>query len=301
MMGMGSGMGGQQRMMQMQNQMANMGSRMAMMGGGSGGMRGGMGMGMGGYGTTESVGTFWKSEEKRVMIRALDFTVEPETSYRYRLRIVVVNPNYNRDDVSAESKADTKKKALEGPWSKETDIVSMPPDVEPYAMGTLPSNPLSDTKVRFQVIRFNPADGWTVPRNYEASVGEVIGEFQPSQEVPNSEGKGKQREPIDFNSHQIVLDVAGGGFQNLPSGLVGPSIERPAWAALLRPDGAMVVHNQADDVVNEVRKDVEGNFRHEIEESGKKRESSQGSGYASMMQGMMGGYPGMGGRGGGRR
>jgi hypothetical protein len=306
MMNMGAAMT-QQRMMQAQNQMGNMGNRMAMMGGGaSGGMRGGMGMGMGmgGYGSTESVGNFWKSEEKRVMIRALDFMVEPETSYRYRVRIVVVNPNYNRDDVSAESKADTKKKVLEGPWSKETDIVSMPPDVEPYAMGTLPPNPRSDTKARFQVIRFNPADGWTIPRSYDAGVGEVIGEFQPSQEVPNSEGKGKQREPIDFNSHHIVLDVAGGGYQNLPSGLVGPSIERPAWAALLRPDGAMVVHNQADDVVDEVRKDIEGNFKHELDASGKKRESSQGSGYMGMMQQMMGGmggYPGMGGMGGGRR
>src|SRR5262249_3070585 len=72
MMGMGSGMAGQQRMMQMQSQMGSMGgSGMGMMGGASGGMRAGMGMGMGGYGSSESVGNFWKSEEKRVMIRAL--------------------------------------------------------------------------------------------------------------------------------------------------------------------------------------------------------------------------------------
>ena len=61
-----------------------------------GGMMGG-GCGMGGGG---DVGNFWKSEEKRVMIRALDFTPEPDTTYRYRVRIVVFNPNHNRDDVS---------------------------------------------------------------------------------------------------------------------------------------------------------------------------------------------------------
>ncbi len=270
--GYGSGMAMMQNQMyQMQGQMRSaMGGMRGMMGG-EGGMRSGMGMGMGmGMGTTESVGNYWKSEEKRVMIRGLDFTVEPETSYRYRVRIVVANPNYNREDVSPGT--DTKSKVLEGPWSKETDIVTMPPDVEPYAMGTLPSNPRSDTKVIFQVIRFNPADGWTVPRRYEAGVGEVIGEFQPSQEVPSSDGSGKKREP--------------------------------AWAALLRPDGSLVVHNQADDVVNEVRKDIETNFRREIEESGKERKSSQGSSYMRMMGGMMGGmgggmYPGM--MGGGRR
>ena len=37
------------------------------------------------------------------MIRALDFTPEPDNSYRYRVRIVVFNPNHNRDDVSTTS------------------------------------------------------------------------------------------------------------------------------------------------------------------------------------------------------
>ena len=45
------------------------------------------------------VATFWRSQEKRVMIRALDFTTLPDTTYRYRVRIVVFNPNHNRDDV----------------------------------------------------------------------------------------------------------------------------------------------------------------------------------------------------------
>ena len=38
-------------------------------------------------------GKYWRSEEKRVMIRALDFTPLPDNSYRYRVRIVVFNPN----------------------------------------------------------------------------------------------------------------------------------------------------------------------------------------------------------------
>ena len=93
----------------------------------------GMGGGMGG-GSSEAAGNFWKSEEKKVMIRALDFTAEPDHTYRYRVRIVVSNPNYNRDDVSPG--IDNKTKDLAGPWSKETDVVTMPPDVVPYAVGS---------------------------------------------------------------------------------------------------------------------------------------------------------------------
>ena len=51
------------------------------------------GGGMGG--PSESAGNYWKTDEKKVMIRAFDFTVQPDTSYRYRVRIVVFNPNSN--------------------------------------------------------------------------------------------------------------------------------------------------------------------------------------------------------------
>jgi hypothetical protein len=257
------------------------------------------GMGMGGG--SESAGTFWKSEEKRVMIRAFDFTVEPDESYRYRVRIVVANPNFNREDVSAAAKDDVKKKYLEGPWSKETDVVTMPPDVAPYVVRTFPPNPSVKPKVYFQVIRFNPDDGWTVPRTFDAGVGDIIGDVR-NEEVPRSDGSGVHREPIDFNTRQIVLDIEGGETLKVPDALGNVAFERPAYAILLRSDGAMVVHNQADDLTNEVRRDTEANYKHEKEQSGKKRQvgGSQAAGYSSMMQMMGGGYGGMM-RGGGMR
>ncbi len=297
------GMNAMRRQQGMMNQMMNRGGMggpggMGAMGGpgGMGAMGGMMGMG----GSSESAGNYWKSDEKKVMIRSLDFTVERDTTYRFRVRIVVWNPNYQRDDVSAGT--DKTSKTLKGPWSKETDEVTMPPDVMPYAMDTLLPGalPISDTKVRFQVVRFNPSDGATVPHTFESTVGELIGDFRKD-EVPVSDGSGKKSEPIDFTTHQVVLDVSGGGKPLLlPSGIVGPPITRPTLATLLRPDGSIAVHGQPDDVANEVRKDIEANYRHEIEQSDKKREHSSGSGMSGMMQSMMGSMM-SGGRGGGRR
>ncbi len=66
------------------------------------------------------------------MIRSLDFTVEPDTTYRFRVRIVVFNPNRNREDVSPG--VDTKSVELFGPWSEPTDEVTMPADVTTYAL-----------------------------------------------------------------------------------------------------------------------------------------------------------------------
>jgi hypothetical protein len=275
------------------------GPGMGMMGAaGEGG--GGM-MGMMGGGATESAGDYWKSEEKRVMIRALDFTVEPDTTYRYRVRIVVNNPNYKREDVSPG--VNTKVKELKGPWSDQTDTVTMPPDVMPYAVGTMAGGINSDTKVRFQVIRFNLTDGVTVPKTFEAPPGEVLGEPRTA-EVPVSDGSGKKSKTIDFNTRQIVLDADGGGYQQLPAGMVGPLIERPILSLLLRPDGSVAVHNEAEDFANEVRKDIKANYDHEIAESNKERKNSVGTGMMGMMGGMMGMMGGMGGggmgRGGGR-
>ena len=73
------------------------------------------------------------------MIRAFDFTVKADTTYRYRVRIVVFNPNKGREDVSPG--VDTKAEELRGPWSERDRLVTMPPDVMPYATGTMPPEP----------------------------------------------------------------------------------------------------------------------------------------------------------------
>jgi hypothetical protein len=266
---------------------AMMGGRGGMMGGGFGGMAG----------ATEDT-NFWKSEERKVMIRALDFTPEPDNDYRYRVRIVVFNPNHNRDDVNHD--VDKKATELFGPWSAPTDEVTMPADAAPYAMGTLPANPKSDIQVRFQVIRFDPSEaagGVTVNAFFNASPGEVIGELT-TRDVPVSDGSGKKPKPIDFNTRQIVLDAAG-GLMPLPPGMPGAALQRPALALVLKSDGSVMAHAEADDATNEVRKDIERNYAREIKDSTKERKSSMGSGYGAMMQMMMGGGGGM--RGGGMR
>lgn len=251
------------------------------------GMGGGM-MGMG----SETLANFWKSDEKTVMIRALDFTPQQDQSYRYRVRVVVFNPNLNRDDIAPG--VDSQATELFGPWSEPTDEVHMPPDVTAYAMGTLPAGAKSDMKVVFQVVKFTPEDGVTIPRNFEAGAGEIIGEVRTA-DIPVSDGTGKKSKPVDFNSHQLVLDVDG-GFQTLPADFPGNVITRPALALLLRGDGSVILRDEADDRPDEVRRDVDANYKRELKESDKVRANSMGDGYGEMMDpSMMGGemMPGM--------
>jgi hypothetical protein len=266
--------------------------------GAGGGMMGSMGGGGMMGGADENVGD-WKSSASKVMIRAFDFTAKEDETYRYRVRIVVFNPNKGREDVDTSKAVDTKSDELRGPWSEETDPVSMPPDVMPYATATFAPTPTKDMQVRFDVIRFNSTDGVTVPRRFEAAPGEMIGE-PATADVPVSDGSGKKSKTIDFNSRQIVLDVIGNkksnGYQQLPAGFVGPPIIKPALALVLRPDGSVVLHNEVDDESNDVRRDIQANYKEEIKRSSKKRESGTGMGMMGMMGGGMMGS-GMMGRG----
>jgi hypothetical protein len=229
----------------------------------SGGME--MGMPMPGGG---DVMNFPKSEEETLMVRGLDFTVEPDRTYRFRARIVVYNPNRDREDVSPG--VDTKSLELAGPWSDPTDEVTMPADVTAYAMRRSPDRRVE--KVQFQVTRWDPTDGVTVYKNFDAAPGEVVGDVA-STAIPVIDGSDKksQSRKIDYTSHQVVLDVTGGDQPLPPVGAQGNRFEVPATTLLVRPDGSVVLRDQAVDAPDPTRKDIEENYAREKEESNRRR------------------------------
>ena len=55
-----------------------------------------------------------------LMVRCLDFTVEPGRTYRYRARVVLFNPHFNQGNPR------DRNKLIFGPWSDVTDIVTIP-------------------------------------------------------------------------------------------------------------------------------------------------------------------------------
>ncbi|MHC5542227.1 hypothetical protein ACYOEI_28730, partial [Singulisphaera rosea] len=272
-------------------------SASAMMGGDEmGGMmgRGGMGMGMGGGETI----TFPTSDEDTLMIRSLDFTVDPDKTYKFRVRLVVFNPNRGHEDVNAG--VDTKSIELFGPWSEPTDEVTMPADVAAYAMHTVPNPAKMGDEIQFQVARWTPDSGVTVVRNFPASPGGIIGDMR-SVAIPTTDGTTqKKRANIDFDTHQLVLDTKGGSLP-FPKGLNTPGrLEIPSLSLLVRNDGSVIVRNQANDVHDEVRKTIEINAKRELDESGKQRESSMGRFGGAAMMGPMGSMGRMGAMGGRR-
>ncbi len=240
-----------------------------------GGMSMGMGMGMGGG---EAAGPVDEpvvpNTEPALMIRSLDFTVDPDTTYRFRARIVVKNPNYEHTDVNPGVDVDNQE--LIGPWSDPTDAVTVPADVVAYAQAPEPNVRRADL-VSFQVVKWDPATGQTLVKNDDAGPGFIVGEYGQVQ-MPSSEGGGAKPSMIDFNSRAIVLDTLGGA-EKLPEiGVQRNAFTMPVLAMVVEPDGSVVVRSQSIDKTDEVRRDMDANYRQALDDSGKTRQAGGGIG-----------------------
>jgi hypothetical protein len=259
-----------------------------MMSGGSGGMMGGMGMGAGASGPEVE----FKSESDLLMVRGLDLTVEPDSIYRYRVRIVLNNPNFERDDVAPG--VDNASQEFAGPWSDPTVKVSVPPDVSPYAFspGRDAGGNTSADQVLFDIAAWDPSTGATVVRQFTVSPGTFVG--QTANALVPIEGEEKPKTiSVDFNSRQLLCDSLGGLFPVQSLGVVGAPLEAPAVALLLKPDGTLAVRNQAEDRGDDQLRFMTESYRLSI--SDKQNKKQQGG---MMGLGSGGGYPGMGGEGG---
>ena len=241
-----------------------------------------MAMATGVGGTGESIDFEKRPDVDEIMIRALDLTVEPDTTYRFRVRIVVYNPNLSREDVSPG--VDTKTVELFGPWSEPTEEVTMPPDVATYALNREPTVPRKLDQVNFEVARWTPEDGVTIVKRFPASPGELIGEVS-SVAVPIADGDhqegGEQENRLQQPSARPRRD---GGRPADPAARVGPGtggrLSIPALSLVVRRDGAVVIRNQANDLHDQVRKDMADNFARDLktaEEEKKKKKKGGGA------------------------
>lgn len=268
------------------------GGGMAGMMPGGGGGRGypGMGGAMGGMGGGGGASTVeFTSEADTLLIRALDLTVDQDTSYRYRARVVVKNPNFERDDIAPG--VDNSNPEFFGPWSEATAAVNVPEDVTPYAMspGRDAGGNTSADQVNFDIVAWNPTTGATIVKAFTAAPGEFVGRSADALVPIEADDKPKNM-LVNFNSRQLLVDSIGGLEPVNSLGLVGPPLEVPALALLLRPDGSVSIRSQSNDASNDQRRFARETYA--LATSDQKKDKSQGS-----MMGLSG--SGGGGQGGG--
>lgn len=265
-------------------------------GGGYGGAGRASGGGYGGGASAANEVTGPTTDADKILARSLDYTVEPDVVYRYRMRLVVRNPNWGHEDVAPG--VDTKTEELEGPWSEPSNPISVPADVASFVVDTArPTPDRPANTLAFEVVKWDPTTGLTVLHDFPAAPGEIIGTTATAR-VPDEEYNKIESKTVDFTSRQLLVDALGGPAPLDPLRLGGAPVDAPALAVILRPDGILAVRDSARDTTNPELADLRDSYEltlKEIEDKEKAEKDKDKSGAGNPY----GGNP-YGGRGGGR-
>ena len=215
----------------------------------SGGMGGAMNFGQAPKGASgaPAAGDFEKSSADAIMVRALDFDVKPDATYRYRVRIVFANPNLGWESVSPG--VDVRTKELNGPWSPTTAEVGIPADIATYATGKTPAVPgMPSEAIHFEVVAWNELDGLTLVKSFEEAPGQIIGS---KEKISLPDEKGPKSVQIDFTSRQVLADTVGGTRPAADVQAFGTiRMEVPILALVVRADGMLILRDQAKDAAS---------------------------------------------------
>lgn len=162
---------------------------------------------------SEWIQTRAKAEGELLLFRYLDFAVTPGKTYRYRVRFIIPNPNFDRRIADAGGiAAVVQGQTRETDWSEITAPVMVPADVEYFL--TSVKAPTFNTYNRlfptttWDVFQYDHAFGTTMNSTLELRHGQEIGDVVTTQVIKPAESS-YEREAYVFKSEDFLVDVLG--------------------------------------------------------------------------------------------
>jgi hypothetical protein len=186
-----------------------------------------------------------------VLFRFFDLGVQPGRQYRYRVRLVLANPNYRVPPRYLESPQLANDELLQTSWTEPSEIIAVPPDVHllvssvtrPSAWphpgdpaGSPPTMYLGDVakpSAEMMVVKWDEPSGQEAARKFAAVRGTVA-------DFPAEERNGLK---TDYVTGAIVLDLKGG----LPIAGKDRKLASLGEVLVLDTDGNLRVHSELDD------------------------------------------------------
>lgn len=210
---------------------------------GMGGMPGmgempGMGMGIGGR-----MGQPSREKIEYKLFRFFDFAVTPGKSYKYRVRLILANPNYGKPKRYLADPKLADEEILYTDWSEPTPEVFVPHGSELLA-GDINSK-AQIPHARVMVRQFDQANAITAVHVFDLARGGTANQTGVKVPMPPKSGvpdKAEGDEEIDFNSNATLVDLSGG--DNLSA---GPKGKTPGRMLVMRSDGELALLSQFSD------------------------------------------------------
>lgn len=112
--------------------------------------------------------------QEYLLLRFLDFDVEPGKKYVYRVKLALSNPNYNlKPDCLADPKL-AEKRFMETKWSDPTSVVFVPRETQVLAVSVEPARANRNPSGRVMVTKWVQFRGFMAHEEFTVSRGQVI-------------------------------------------------------------------------------------------------------------------------------
>jgi hypothetical protein len=124
--------------------------------------------------------------EEYLLFRFFDFSVEPGRQYRYRVKLMLDNPNQGMDPRTLASPDLATPRWLEAPWSAPSPVVAVPLDSQVWTVAA--TIKLSETIANVLVVHFNMETGMEASKKFDAPRGQWLNYLKQELEQPSAPG-----------------------------------------------------------------------------------------------------------------
>ena len=192
---------------------------------------------------------------KYKLFRFFDTKVEGGKKYRYRVKLILKNPNYNVKTEYVEAESLTVNPFIEGDWSQASPTVDVPLDTRLYCIGSRADRSAQSGAAKLDdyagpsgqllILKFDENKGLEISKrlNKENTLPGMLLNFYNTSFENQSDDFRDQSSVANFITNDVVLDFSGKVKQSgaLFKGLPTP----PARVLLMTKDGSIFV--QAED------------------------------------------------------
>ena len=142
-----------------------------------------------------------------LLFRYFDFDLNPGETYKYRVRLVVRNPNYQRPIEEVVLPAVAEGETRTTPWSNETAAVTAEQDVYYYLQNVRPPRGVNGTTAQFEVFQWYPKTGTTIHSVLKTAVGDEIGGEQSAELYDVAKEEYDEKATVEFDTQNYLVDA----------------------------------------------------------------------------------------------
>ena len=179
------------------------------------------------------------------LFRFFDYTVENDRMYRYRVKLLLRNPNVGvaKRYLKRPELADGDRR--ESDWSEPSPVVAIPPDSRMLAGDVAPQRGLNEAKAKVLVIKWEGPKAVEVPHEFEVLRGAFINYPETDTPIPIP-GEPEKTVPgkVSFDTNTLLVDIIGGEPVTGPN---GRPIKTPSMMLFMNPFGEIVMHKHVND------------------------------------------------------